>query len=228
MIIPFLTYSHILAGAVSLVMAPIAMTVLKGGRVHRLTGKIFFWAMTWIFISAVILAVYKWKPFLLMVSVISYYLTVSGYRTLYQKQLSSGKGVMWYDWLALTSTALFMLSFTGWGIYLWMNRPMDSGIFLLFAFTAGGWLSVRGELKSFLKPPADKNHWLYNHIGRMAGAFIASVTAFSTNVLTFIPGIWPWIWPTLIGIPLIIYGIRTYKKKLAEGARITELVELKR
>ncbi|HEY5823329.1 MAG TPA: hypothetical protein VIT44_03130 [Cyclobacteriaceae bacterium] len=224
-----LTYSHILAGILSLVVAPIAMAVSKGGRVHRLSGKIFFWAMTWIFITAVILsAYYKWIPFLLMVSVLSYYLTVSGYRTLYQKQLSSGKGVLWYDWLAVIATGLFMLGFAVWGINLWMNNQASGSVFLILGFSIGGLLSVRGELKAFIKPPLDKNRWLFKHIGRMIGAFIASVTAFSVNVLTFIPGIWPWIWPTLIGTPLIVYWVRMYKKKLTEGVRISELVELKR
>ncbi len=223
-----LTYTHIIAGALSLIVAPIAMAVLKGGKAHRLFGKIFFWSMTWIFVSAVILSVYKWKPFLLMVSVLSYYLAVSGYRTIYQKQLSSGKGVMWYDWLAAIATAVFMLGFAGWGVYLLMNGAGGSGVFLLFGFCLGGLLAVRGEITAFIKPPADKNRWLYNHIGRMVGGFIASVTAFSVNVLLFVPDVWQWIWPTLVGTPFIIYWIRTYKKRVAEGTRITDLVELKK
>jgi len=222
----FLTYTHIFAGALSLIVAPIAMAVLKGGKAHRLFGKLFFWSMTWIFVSAVILSIYKWKPFLLMVSVLSYYLAVSGYRTLYQKQLSSGKGVMWYDWVAAIATGLFMLGFAGWGIYMLSTGNSSSGVFLLLAFSVGGLLSVRGEITAFLKPPADKNRWLYNHIGRMVGGFIASVTAFSVNVLLFVPGIWQWVWPTLLGTPFIIYSVRTYKRKIAEGAHITDLVSL--
>jgi len=224
----FLTYTHIFAGALSLIVAPIAMAVLKGGKAHRLFGKLFFWSMTWIFVSAVILSIYKWKPFLLMVSVLSYYLAVSGYRTLYQKQLSSGKGVMWYDWVAAIATGLFMLGFAGWGIYMLSTGNSSSGVFLLLAFSVGGLLSVRGEITAFLKPPADKNRWLYNHIGRMVGGFIASVTAFSVNVLLFVPGIWQWVWPILLGTPFIIYSVRTYKRKIAEGARITDLVSLKK
>lgn len=224
----FLTYSHIIAGALSLIVAPIAMVVLKGGKAHRLSGKLFFWAMTWIFVSAVILSVYKWKPFLLMVSVISYYLAVSGYRTLFQKQLSQGKGIKWYDWLAAIATALFMLGIAGWGVYLLLNGSAGDGVVLLFVFCVGGLVSVRSEVVAFIKPPDDKNRWLYNHIGKMAGGFIASVTAFSVNVLTFVPGIWQWIWPTLAGTPFIIYSVRWYKKRMAEGARITDVVQLKR
>jgi len=222
-----LTYSHILAGIISLVVAPIAMAVVKGGKIHRLTGKLFFWSMTWIFISAVILSIYSWKPFLFMVSFVSYYLAFTGYRTLYQKNISSKNAVKWYDWTALIITAFVMLGFGGWGIYLLYGGAEFSSVLLLFGFCAGGLLSVRPELKVFITRSADKNRWLYNHIGRMIGGFIASVTAFSTNVMTFIPGVWPWIWPTLLGTPFIIFWIRSYQKSLANGSRISDLVQLR-
>jgi uncharacterized membrane protein len=37
-----LIFSHVAAGIVSLLTAPVAMTVAKGGKVHRFAGKIFF------------------------------------------------------------------------------------------------------------------------------------------------------------------------------------------
>lgn len=61
----------------------------------------------------------------------------------------------------------------------------------------------------------------------MLGGFIASVTAFSTQVMHFMPGVIQWIWPSLVGVPLIIYWIRTYRKKLEKEKRITELVEIR-
>ena len=36
---------HVAAGAVSFVMAPIALATAKGGRAHRRWGKVYFWAM---------------------------------------------------------------------------------------------------------------------------------------------------------------------------------------
>ncbi|HET9054093.1 MAG TPA: hypothetical protein VFM90_07970, partial [Cyclobacteriaceae bacterium] len=78
--IPFLIYSHVAAGAISLITAPVAMVVAKGGRAHRLAGRIFFWNMIYIFVTTVILATLHGRTFLLMVSVLSFYLVYSGYR----------------------------------------------------------------------------------------------------------------------------------------------------
>jgi len=221
-------YSHILAGAISLIVAPLAMALVKGGRKHRILGKIFFWCMTWIFVTSMILGFYHSKTFLIMVSILSYYLVVTGYRTLYHKQLSMGKGVMWFDWAIEITTGAVLVGFGFWGIYLLTMGASGGFIFLLFAFSLGGLMSVFGELKAYIRKPAEKEYWLFNHISRMISGFIASVTAFSVNVMVFLPGIWPWIWPALVGTPFIIYWIRSYKKRIAEGVRITDLVRLER
>lgn len=221
--IKFLVFSHVAAGITSLVSAPVAMTVVKGGKIHRIAGKIFFWSMVYIFVSAFILGTYHWKPFLLMVSVLSFYLVYSGYRTLYQKQIHLGKGVNWYDWVVAVACGMFMLGFLIWSVDLMVN---GTNAILIVFFSIGGLFSITAEVKRYIKKPDVKHSWLFNHIGRMIGGFIAAVTAFSTNVLTFLPGLAQWLWPTLIGTPLIIYWIRTYQKKLDNGARITDLVEL--
>lgn len=223
LLIKFLIFSHVAAGVISLISAPVSMAVAKGGTVHRISGKIFFWSMAYIVVSALILGTYHWKPFLLMVSVLSFYLVYSGYRTLYQKQINLGKGVMWYDWAVAAACGAFMLGFLIWSIDLMIN---GSNAILIIFFSVGGLFSIYTEVKRYIRKPDLKHSWLFNHIGRMVGGFIAAVTAFSTNVLSFLPGLAQWLWPTLIGTPLIIYWIRTYRKKLDNGARITDLVEL--
>lgn len=222
--IKFLISSHVAAGAISLITAPVAMAVAKGGRAHRLTGKIFFWSMVYIFVSAIVLGIYHWKPFLLMVSVLSFYLVYSGYRTLYQKQIHLGKGVNWYDWVVAAVCGMFMLGFLIWSVGLMVN---GTNAILIIFFSLGGLFGILTEVKRYASKPDQKHGWLFNHIGRMVGGFIAAVTAFSTNVLTYLPGLAQWLWPTLIGTPLIIYWIRTYHKKLDNGTRITDLVQLK-
>ncbi len=222
-LIKFLIYSHVVAGAISLISAPVSMAVFKGGNVHRIAGKIFFWSMVYIFVSAIILGTYHWKPFLLMVSVLSFYLVYSGYRTVYQKQIHPGKGARWYDWTVAALCGIFMLCFLIWSIDLVVN---GTNAILIVFFSVGGLFSIFTEVKRYLRKPDAKHSWLFNHIGRMVGGFIAAVTAFSTNVLSFLPGLAQWLWPTLIGTPLIIYWIRVYRKKLDNGARITDLVQI--
>lgn len=222
-LIKFLIFSHVAAGCISLVAAPVSMAVAKGGNAHRVSGKIFYWSMVYIFVSAIILGTYHWKPFLLMVSVLSFYLVYTGNRTLSQKQLHLGKGVTVYDWMVAASCGVFMLAFLVWSVTLMLQGV---NVLLLVFFSVGGLYSITTEVRRYRAKSITKHGWLFNHIGRMVGGFIAAVTAFSTNVLTFMPGMVQWLWPTLIGTPLIIYWIRTYRKKLDNGARITDLVQL--
>ncbi|MEQ8363852.1 MAG: hypothetical protein RH948_13355 [Cyclobacteriaceae bacterium] len=221
-----ITYTHIGAGIISLVAAPIAMIVLKGGRSHRTAGIVFFWAMTWIFISAIFLSVYKYIPFLLMIATFSYYSVIVGYRSIYQKHF--GKGIKWYDWFALFVSGVFNIGFNSWGGYNIIMGQLGFFAYLSVMFGVGGVTIVIGQLKSFTRPSFDKHRWLYSHIGNMTGGFIASVTAFSTQVMVFMPGVIQWLWPSIIGVPLIFFWISSYRRKLTGSSRLTDLVELKR
>lgn len=222
-----LTYSHIAAGVVSLVAAPVAMAVAKGKDAHRIFGKVFFWCMSWIFVSATILSVYKSNLFLLLVGVFSYYSVVSGYRALYHKRLLLGEKVKPIDWLAAAVAAGFNVYFVFNGIRLVAAGNTTLGALSLL-FGGIGLLTVAGNLRSFLSPSSDRHAWLYRHISGFLAGFIASLTAFSTQVLTFLPDFLTWAWPTIVGSPLIAFWIRSYRSKLKNGARLSELVEIRR
>ena len=141
------------------------------------------------------------------------------------KQLHKGKSVRWFDWVATVLAGLFNVGFFIWGIMSINKDNLTFGI-LAAGFGYGGLMQVRSQIKNFVKPPTDKHQWFYNHIGNMIGGFIASVTAFSANVLTFMPGIVQWLWPSLIGVPIIVFWIRSYRKKLEGGTPISNLVKL--
>ncbi|MCB0487478.1 MAG: hypothetical protein R2820_13685 [Cyclobacteriaceae bacterium] len=210
--ITLLTYLHIIAGVISLIVAPIALAVAKGGYVHRLTGKIFFWCMTTIFVSAIILSTLKSIPFLLMIAIFSYYSVIVGYRSVHQKAVDPKHRVKWYDWFAVTISGLFNLAFVTWG-----SLHIIEGNFLHYlaiGFGTGGLLVVWSQIRMFTRTYSDRRQWLYAHIGNMTGGFIASVTAFSTQVLTFLPDAFQWIWPSLVGVPIIFYWIKREREKV--------------
>jgi hypothetical protein len=227
-LIQYLLITHVVAGSVSLVVAPAALFVSKGGRAHRVLGRTFFWTMTWIFLSALVLSIYRFNPFLLMIAVFSYYNVVTGYRAIYQKQLHLRKGVMWYDWLASIISLLFNAGFVIWGIRAASSGTNGFTAYLAIFFGSGGLVLTVASIRKYLFPPADKYRWFYDHVGYMIGGFIASLTAFSANVITFIPGMWQWLWPSLVLVPVIFYVNAYYRRKLKNGARLAELVELKR
>jgi len=204
---------HITAGAIALLVAPVAIAVQKGGEAHKRWGRVFFWSMTVIFITAIILALYKWNLFLLMIAVFSYYSVVSAYRWLYLKKMHLGQRPKKIDWFALIVAALFNLWFVGWGIYMATNGHYGFFAYLAIGFGTAGLLTAKGNLMKFLKHPP-KNTWIYEHIGGMLGGYIATVTAFSSQVMVFLPGWMQWIWPTLVGVPVIMYWTRRYRNRL--------------
>jgi uncharacterized membrane protein len=224
--IVYLTYTHVATGILSLVVAPIAMVVAKGGQAHRVWGKIFFWSMTYICLSAIIISIFKWIPFLLLIAIFSFYSCFVAYRALYQKQLYSGKGVKWYDWAMAIVAGIFMVGFVAYGVYVLVQTNGNYFGFLAIGFGMGGSIIVVNSLRRFIKPPIVKHQWLFNHIGNMVGGFIASVTAFSAQTMHFLPGFIQWAWPSFIGVPLIVIWNRAYRKKLSGGTPISELLIL--
>jgi hypothetical protein len=53
--------------------------------------------------------------------------------------------------------------------------------------------------------------WWYKHMANMIGSYIAAVTAFSVVNFSFLPITVRWLWPTIIGTPLIALWITYYK-----------------
>lgn len=204
---------HIIFGSVGLLSGPVAMITVKGGKAHRLFGKIFFMAMTGVFLTAVVLSVLKFNPFLLMVAVFSYYLAVTGYRSLYRKQVKGFADVRLLDWLIILVAGLFHLALAAFGAWGIATGTASSFGWIALVFGLIGCNGVRTDLIGFYRAPADRKRWLYSHISGMMGAYIAAVTAFSAVNMHFIPDIIRWLWPSIIGTPAIIAWITYYKRK---------------
>ena len=64
---------HITAGSGAFVLAPLALVTAKGGRAHRLWGKVYFWCMTVVAATAMVMALYRSVLFLALVAVFSFY-----------------------------------------------------------------------------------------------------------------------------------------------------------
>ena len=78
------------------------------------------------------------------------------------------------------------------------------------------------DIRKFVRPPADRNAWWFAHMAGMLGSYIATVSAFSVVNFTFLPIAVRWLWPTVIGTPLIALWITYYKIRFrrAPSARI--------
>lgn len=213
---------HIASGFLSLACGLFSMLNRKGARQHRLTGKLFFYGMTGVFVTATFISIVKNIPFLFMVGFFSYYLACSGYRVLYLKKLHLQQQPALLDWVIsltgiIAGAGLIAFSYV-WFIQrgMWGVVPLTFGVFCFLS----GWK----DLRHFFRRPADKQHWFFTHGSRMGGAFAATVTAFIVVNLQIGSLTWMlWIVPgTLIGTWTgIILG--RYRKKF-QGNNTAEAV----
>ena len=205
---------HIVSGLLALITGFISMLNSKGGKRHRLTGKIFFWGITGVFISATIIAVAKSLAFLFMVGFFSYYLACSGYRSLHLKKLHLNQRPELLDWFISTVGILAGAGLI-WFSYYWFR---DRGAWGSVPFSFGLFCLLNGvrDIKSFFIPPKSKQHWITTHGARMGGSFAATLTAFTvvnvnignlTWILWILPGALVGIWITRI--------LRKFKSKTA-------------
>jgi hypothetical protein len=205
---------HITAGAGAFVLAPLALVTAKGGKAHRLWGKIYFWCMTVVAVTALVMALYLPILFLALVAVFSFYSAFAAYRVLGQKAASKGEDVVRpLDWTAavicfVSSAALALLGIVRPGLVQNLRIPA-------IVFGAIGMRIAGNAMWRFTHPPKEKMFWWYAHLQGMIGSYIAAWTAFSVVTIgPLLHGAW-WIWlvPTVIGVPAMIATTAYYKRR---------------
>jgi uncharacterized membrane protein len=162
---------HISCGVVAFICAPVALATTKGGKVHRRFGKIYFWAMAGVAVTALILSFALPVYFLAMVAVFSFYSAFAAYRVLYLKDMYKGARPKAVDWAAavvtlLSSLLLFLLGFL---------RPelMQVGLIRIaghrvsivsIVFGVIGMRMGLGSIHGFIKPSGEKMFWWFGHL----------------------------------------------------------------
>ncbi len=206
-----LRWMHIISGSLALLSGPVAMMYQDGGRIHRQSGKIYFWSMMVIFVTSIVLAYARSNWFLFMVGIFSCYLVVTAYRALSLKFLHRGQKAAAIDWIILLLSSFAAVSLAGMGLWQLFFHGNSFG---LVALTFGSILSsgIISDYKRFTVPPADKNHWLLKHIIGMMGGYIATLTAFLVQNVTLNPAFLTWLLPSIVISPWIAITVRRLKK----------------
>jgi hypothetical protein len=220
----FLLVLHIACGTVGFVCAPVALATAKGGRAHRRFGKIYFWAMAGVAVTALTLSLALPIYFLAMVAVFSFYAAFAAYRVLSLKGMYKGERPKAVDWLAAIITTLSSLLLFAMGFL--QPELMHVGLVPIAGHTVSivsvvfGLIGMRmgiSSIQEFLKPPTEKMFWWFGHMKGMIASYIAAMTAFSAVNLShwFGAAWWVWLWPTIVGVPAIAIWSAYYSKKFS-------------
>jgi uncharacterized membrane protein len=219
---------HIAAGFTALVVAPVAMVVRKGGDAHRRWGKVFFYAMAVVTVTAVFLGIMRPNVFLTLVAVFSFHMVATGYRSLYHKRLHQGQKPDKWDIILQAIAGAVNGGLFIWGIVNFMLGHKGSGTLIYIVFGLIGSLMVWRNIQRFYKQNHDKHEWLFAHMSGFLSGYIATVSAFSVVNMEFIKPVWlQWLWPTLVGSPLIFLWVRHYKEKFGKGKRARHVLEMR-
>ena len=219
---------HIAAGFTALVIAPLAMIARKGGDAHRRWGKVFFYAMAIVTVTAIIIGIIRPNIFLALVAVFSFHMIASGYRALYHKKLHEGQKPGQLDIILQASAGVINGGLFIWGLTHMMLGHRGPSTILFLVFGMIGSLMVWRNLQRFYKRSHEKHEWLFAHMTGFLGGYIATVSAFSAVNMEFIKPVWlQWLWPTILGAPLIALWSNYYRKKFAKGRRARDVVEVR-
>ena len=204
---------HIVNGTVALVIAPLAMMTVKGGIWHRRWGKIYFWAMAGVALSAIVMCFIRSGVFLFLVAIFSFYLALTGYTVLRRKKSGDRPGLL--DWCAAIAMLLAGIALVTTGA---LDGKLGNERWVRMVFGAIGLLLSGLDIRRFFKPSLAKRAWMFEHMSRFLGAYIATVTAFSVVNFQFLPYLWRWLWPTAVGVPLILFWRAYYRRQFDREA----------
>lgn len=198
---------HIAAGTVALLAGLGALVTSKGGRRHRQAGKGFLVSMSVVIMTVFVLLGVDptvFRTILTLVAIFSGYLAFSGYRVLSRKRPTDTAHLV--DWIAALSVVVACGGLGAWG----GNWALDGNSFGIVMMVFGGIGIAFGatDMRSFYTD--GREEWMVSHLQRMIGAFIATVSAVSAVTLTPVIGVVAWLWPTLLGVPIIAYWSNRY------------------
>ncbi len=209
--IRILIYIHAFFGGLGLVTGIGSIIVKKGSIPHKKMGKLFSIGMV---TSSLISMPISWLPnheniFLFLIGLFTVYLVISGNQILTFKSKSKklAKRIDKIISGSMLALSILMILFGTYGMI------KGNSTYLLFIFFGGFGLSLTIRDFIFYKNlEKTKNGWLSNHIGKMIGAFIASITAFIVAGLG-IGNLIAWTLPSILGTIYIIYWRRKLKIK---------------
>ena len=190
---------HILAGTIALLAAVFAICSEKGKKIHINAGRTYYWGMAGIFLTALPMSIIPSNVFLFLIAFFSFYLAFAGRRFAQNR-----KGIASIvDWIAV---GLMIAAGLGmWVLAVFYYIEINSQYITLTIF---GFIAIAlgyTDYKTYKQQEATGNKRIARHLTNMLAGTIAVVTAVLVVNIDMEPQWLPWILPTVILVPLIIW-----------------------
>ena len=190
---------HILAGTIALLAAVFAICSEKGKKIHINAGRTYYWGMAGIFLTALPMSIITSNVFLFLIAFFSFYLAFAGRRFAQNR-----KGIASIvDWIAV---GLMIAAGLGmWVLAVFYYIEINSQYITLTIF---GFIAIAlgyKDYKTYKQQEATGNKRIARHLTNMLAGTLAVVTAVLVVNIDMEPQWLPWILPTVILVPLIIW-----------------------
>jgi len=192
---------HIVAGLIGIASGALALYAMKGAKLHRKSGTIFFYAMLVLSATGAVIAALKGQRFNAMQGVLTFYLVTTALLTVRHR-------VQGFHWIDIGATLIALI--VGFyditlGIEA-LNRPKGTldGVpaAAIFIFSAVALLAAAGDVRMMLARGLQGGHRLARHLWRMCFAlFIAAGSLFLGQTQVFPEALRK---PGLLAIPVLL------------------------
>jgi uncharacterized membrane protein YidH (DUF202 family) len=190
---------HILAGTIALLAAAFAICSEKGKKIHITAGRTYYWGMAGIFLTALPMSIITGNVFLVLIAFFSFYLAFAGRRFAQNR-----KGIASIiDWIAVG-----LVISAGLGMWVLALFYYFENNFQYITLTIFGFIAVAlgyTDYKTYKQQEATGKKRISRHLTNMLAGTIAVVTAVLVVNIDMEPQWLPWILPTVILVPLIIW-----------------------
>ena len=193
---------HVSAGTVSLLSAALALFSGKGKRLHLNAGNIYFWGMLGVFLTAIPMSMLTGNIFLFLIAVFSFYLAFAG-RRFAKNRTGLAERI---DWIAVS---LMLFSGMGmWGSAVWFFTQDNSQYIVLVVFGLLALILGYADFNAHKSKTAKGKERIARHLSNMLGGTIAVVTAVLVVNVQMEPVWVPWVLPTAVMTPVIVWWNR--------------------
>jgi uncharacterized membrane protein len=167
---------HVSAGSVSLLIGLFILLMKKGGKIHRISGRIFLWLLSVVILTGLLgVFLFRLNSFLLVITTLSGYMGFSGFRAVRNRSNVPKALDIIVALLALSSVLFFVWYFHSIGM-IWSPVIIYSTVGYLI-------LAVVYDLGRYvISERSYQNLWLQEHILKLISAFSGLLSAFTGTV----------------------------------------------